>query len=233
MRVRPTASIVLVLATLVAASGSLQAAPDRLEGRALIRAIEVQRIATVRFEEASLDAVVRWLRVATGRNLHVDHAALAKADVDVDALRFTATLADVTVANLMRLMFEPRGISVVARRNVLVLTSARASRGRPITRIYGIADLTWRKTDFVAPSMDLRPSGTLQIEEVEPEVPADDLLTGPDVVIELLKQLVEPAGWDANPDWAISGTQRYLVVRAPIDVHQQIPHALSRIAAIK
>lgn len=218
-----------------ATSGPAEAAPRmRLEGAALLRALERQRLSEVRFQDASLDGVVRWLRVATGQNIVVKTAVLAKADVDLEALRFNVELADISVANLLRVILQPHGLTAVVKQNIIFITTIQDSYGRPLTRMYGIAHITWQKTDFPAPSLDLRPSNFIPTEEYEPEVPVeDDPLTDAEAVIELLKQMVEPEGWAANDDWTISGTRRYLLVRAPASVHRKIPRALAEIASMK
>ncbi|MGE0193307.1 MAG: hypothetical protein AB7T63_14835 [Planctomycetota bacterium] len=218
-----------------AAPGPAEAAPrTRLEGAALLRALERQRLSDVRFQDATLDSVVRWLRIATGQNIVVKTTVLAKADIDLDAIRFNVELADVSVANLLRLILQPHGLTAVVKQNIIFITTIQDSYGRPVTRMYGIAHITWQKVDFHAPPLDLRPSNFVPVEEYEPEVPVeDDPLTDAEGVIELVTQMVEPEGWAANDDWSISGTRRYLLVRAPASVHRKIPRALAEIASMK
>jgi hypothetical protein len=233
----------LLLAALLAAPAALAPAlrqpaaagpTTRPEGASLARVLRQQRLTQVRFEDTTLDGMVRWLRIATGHNYVVKTHVLIKAEVDVEALRFNVVLDDIAVADFLKLVLEPHGLTAVVQGNIVFITTIKDSYGRPLTRMYGIAHITWQKTDFPAPTIDLRPSGFVDTEEYQPEVPVeDDPLTDGEAVIELIKQMVEPRGWENNDDWTMAATRRYIIVRAPASVHRQIPRALAHIAAMK
>jgi hypothetical protein len=220
----------VVLALLLGALAPAVAAPSPRDG-AIAESLRTRRVQGVHFDDQPLDAVVTWLRVATGHNFHVKSAALAKANVDPAALRFTATLEDVTVETLLRILFEPHGLAVKVQGGVVFVTTKADAAGKPVTRLYGISHITYVKVDFIAPSMDLKPSG-FTADEYEPErlVENDPLSTG-DAVVELIKEIV-PAEWDTE-GWSIRGTDSYLVVRAPADVQARVQRALHVIAALK
>jgi hypothetical protein len=210
----------------------VQAAPDARDA-ALAEALRTRRVSNVRFEEMPLDGVVKWLRVATGVNVHVKSAALAKAGIDVSALRFTVTLDDVTLATLLQVLLEPHDLAAKVEGNVLFVTTKADAAGKPVTRLYGISHITFTKIDFMAPAMDLRPSDYTPTEEYVPEkVVENDPLTSGDAVAELVKEIVAPGQWDAQ-GWTIRGTDSYLVVRAPLAVQAQVSRALHVIAALK
>ena len=199
---------------------------------ALVRRLRTQRIQNATFEAIQLPAFLKWLRVATGRNFMVDLRAFQKAGIDPKTITFTAQLEDVTVATLLGFALESHGLAAVVRGNVVLVTTRAASLGKPITRMYSISHITWTKTDFIAPDINLKPSNFTPMDEYEPErVVENDPLDSGDAVSELLQELVARGEWDSE-GWRISATDRYLVVRAPRSVHRKIPGALTRIASL-
>jgi hypothetical protein len=201
---------------------------------ALAAALRQQRLTQVEFKETDLKGIVTWLRVATGRNIVIEQHELAKAGVEWQDLRFSVELRDVSVWTFLDdVVSRPHGMAVVVRGNVVFLTSKARAYGKPVTRLYGISHITWTKIDFIAPPINLKPSGFVD-DEYEPEkVVEDDPLNNGDAVAELVKELVQPQGWQENDDWQIRASDRYLVIRAPLSVHARIPRALALIASMK
>jgi hypothetical protein len=233
-RVLLTSALALLLTTPLFFPSQEARAGDRASRAAALAArLRAQRLQSATFDAIGLPELLKWLRVATGRNFVLDRAALARADIEPDEVTFTAQLEDVSVATLLRLALEPRGLAAVVRGNVVVVTTHAASLGKPVTRMYGIQHITWTKVDFIAPDINLRPSDYTPLEEYEPErVVEDDPLATGDAVAELLQELVARGEWD-NEGWRISATDRYLVIRAPRTVHARIPAALAVIAGMK
>lgn len=199
----------------------------------LLGAMKSTRLKQVRWKDMTLVDVTAWLRIATGWNILVNQAALAKAGIDPAAITFSIELDDVSVASLLDLLLEPHGMAVRVADNLVFLTSKADAQGRLLTRVYGISHLTWQKVDFIAPDINLRPSNFTPPEEYVPEVVVEDdpLVTG-DAVADLLKEIVTPGEWGTE-GWSIRATRTYLVIRAPVAVHAAIPRALDIIAALK
>jgi AP-1 complex subunit sigma 1/2 len=203
----------------------------------LIAALSSRRVRNVSFQDASLDTVVRWLRVATGFNFHVKAHALEKAGIDPSALTFTVTLEDVTIRDLMATLFEPVGVHALVKDNIVFLTSRAEAAGKPVTRLYTVSHLTWTKYDFVGPDMNLHPSNFTP-EEYTPEVPVEnDPLTSGQAVADLVKEILGDDGWDPTladeGGWSLKATQTYMIVRAPLSVQAKVQHALRVVAALK
>ncbi len=218
---------------LVLPLGPAPHAEPRPKDVALARTLRAQRLSKVEFKDLGLGDALKWLRVATGRNFFVKQAALAKAGIEYNDIRYTMSFEDVSLASLLDMLLEPYGMAWVVRDNVVWITSKADSYGKPVTRMYAISHITWQKVDFIAPEINLNPSGFIEEEYVpEVEVEDDPLATG-DAVAELLRELVLPEQWAQNDDWAIRATDTYLVVRAPPAVHAQVPGALARIASMK
>jgi hypothetical protein len=202
-------------------------------GAALLEALKTKRVKNVKWTAMSVKDMVTWLRVATGWNFIVNHAELAKANVDVANLAFDIELADVSVATLLDVTLEPHGIAVRVKDNLVWITSKADAQGKLVTRIYGISHITWQKVDFAAPDINLLPSGYTPPDEYVPEtlVEDDPLLTG-DAVADLVKEIVAPGEWETD-GWAIKATKTYLSIRAPLAVHAKIPRALATVASLK
>ena len=199
----------------------------------LVQAIKRQHLNTVKFKDATLKEVVDWLRIVTAKNYVIKYTALAKADVDLESIRYTFTLSNVKLTSFLSMILKPHDMAAVVKGNVIYITSKADSYGRLLTRMYSIAHITYTKTDFIAPQIHLNPSGFVE-EEYEPEVVRDDdPLAEGEAVADLIKQMVLPKGWEANDNWNISATKTYLVVRAPKAVHARMSRALAMISSMK
>jgi hypothetical protein len=216
-----------------ASTESASAAPSAKD-LALVRTLKKQRLSALKFKKVDLKGLVKWLRVATGQNILINRTALAKADIEWEDLTWTVELRNVRVWTFMEdVVAKPHGMALKVKGNIVFITSKADTYGKPITKIYGISHITWTKTDFFGPNINLRPSGFVD-EEYEPEkVVEDDPLNNGDAVAELLKELLLPKAWESNDDWAIRATDRYQVVRAPRAVHNLMPRALGKIASMK
>lgn len=230
-------SLALLLAAPIVLVGS-PAAPMAEAGPsakdvALVRTLKKQRLAKVNFKETSFEGVVKWLRIATGKNIVIKSTKLAKADIEWKDITYTVTLENVSTWTFMsEIVAKPHDMAVVVKGNIVFFTSKADSYGKPTTKMYGISHITWTKTDFFGPSINLNPSGFVE-DEYEPEKPVeDDPLNNGDAVAELLKELLLPEKWDSE-DWSIRATDKYLVVRAPKAVHNLVPRTLAKIAAMK
>lgn len=236
MRTIPTLLLVLAIAFPVSL---LMALPDaeagsRAKDRALVLQLKKQRLTKVQFKETDLKGVLKWLRVATSKNIVIKRAALVKADIDWEDIKYTVSLEKVTVWTFLdEVVAKPHGMALKVKGNILFLTSKADSYGKPLTRLYEISHITWTKTDFHGPEINLKPSGFVD-DEYEPEVIVeDDPLASGDAVAELLKEILTPKLWEQNDAWNIRATDRYLVVRAPREIHNLVPRTLAKIAALK
>jgi type II secretory pathway component GspD/PulD (secretin) len=232
---RPLAVALILLAAALAGPTSLPSAEAGPSSRsaALAHALETKRIQNANFQQVPLKDLVKWMRLATGYNFVIKYRALAKAGIDPADVVFTAELENVSVAQLLHLALESYELAYVAKGNVVYITTHADSLGKPLTRLYPISHITYTKTDFIAPDINLRPSDFTPVEEYEPErvVENDPLNTG-EAVAELVQEIVAPEEWD-NEGWSIRATDRYLVVRAPRAVHLQVGRALRIIASLK
>ncbi len=231
-------TLAYVLAALLLGAGLLSAAPAAQAGpgarEARLKAvIKNRRVTRAKFEDVGLEDFVKWLRLATGQNIVLRRVALAKAGIEPDDIQVRMNLEDVTIETLLKLVLEPHDLATVVKGNVLYITTRADSLGKPFTKLYAIAHITWTKIDFMAPEINLRPSNYTPVDEYEPErIVEDDPLNTGDAVAEILQEIVAPGEWD-NEGWGIRATDRYLVIRAPRAVHAEVNRALAIIASLK
>ncbi|MDJ0974279.1 MAG: hypothetical protein QNJ98_07460 [Planctomycetota bacterium] len=224
----------LVLAVLALTFAVAPAADAGSKTAALVAKVKQTRLSKVRFEETKLVDVVKWLRVATGMNFHIKKATLIKAGIELDDIVVTATLDKVKLSTFLEIVLETHDLGVKIKGNVIYITTKKDTYGKPVSRIYGISHITWTKTNFHGPEMNLNPSGETFDEEYTPEVvDEDDPLTSGDAVIELVKELTGLALWEDNDDWSISGTDTYMVVKAPKSIQLKVMKAMRVVSALK
>lgn len=204
------------------------------KGAALMAKLKQLRLKNVDFKEQPLTGVVKWLRVATGLNFHIKRAVLAKAGIELEDIVVTAKLADVKVSTFLGIVLEEHELGVKVKGNVVYITTKKDTYGKPISKMYTISHITWTKMDFIGPEIDLRPSGASFDDEYEPErIVEDDPLDNGDAVIELIKEITGSSLWDENDDWSLSGTDKYIVVKAPKSMQTKVNKALVAIASMK
>ena len=226
--------ILLVLAVAGPAPLDCAEAGSLAKDIALVRSLKKQRLSQVAFKETNLKGIVKWLRVATSKNIIIKRAALAKAGIEWEDISYTVQLKDVSVWTFMdTILTKPYEMGLQVKGNIVFITSKMDTYGKPVTKMYGISYITYTKTDFHGPEINLNPSGFTE-DEYEPEkIVEDDPLNNGDAVAELLREILMPKGWEQNEDWTIRATDRYLVIRAPKAVHALVPRALGKIAAMK
>ncbi len=231
---RQFAIVVLVAALIVPAAALTASGAPSSKDLALLATLRKQRLTKIEFKETDLKGIVKWLRIATSKNILIKKASLAKAGVEWEDLRWTVQLEKVTVWTfLSEVVCKPHGMAVKVKGNIVFVTSKADSYGKAVTKLYGISHITWTKTDFIAPEINLTPSGFTG-DEYEPEiVREDDPLNNGDAVADLIKELILPKGWENNDDWTIKASNTYLIIRAPKSVHRLIPRALAKIASMK
>jgi hypothetical protein len=233
MRRLALACAVLVATVTLAGAGGVpaSAAPgDAAREAALRAALETKRLAEVSFQVTKLEDVLKYLRIATGLNFAIKRLPVQKAGIDVDMVTATITLEDVSVSTLLGLVLDPHGLVAKPVGNVVMITTLADALGPPVLVLYPITQLTWTKTDFHGPTLDLTPSGFVEPEEPEKAV-EDDPMTDPSHIVDLVKQMVT-APWDTE-GWTITATKQLLSVKAPRSVQHDVARAVRMLEALK
>lgn len=208
------------------------ASADARKDAALEAAVKVRKIPQVRFADTSLQDAAKWLQIATGWNFVVKTTVIEKAGVDLSAVRYKLELNDVTVAGLLRVMLEPHGLVWKVEGNIVHLTTKADAQGKPVLVLYPISHLTWTKTNFRGPDIDLHPSGFVVSDDTaEEEEDEEDPFRDPQHVADLVKEMVD-ATW-TEEGWSLTATKQWLMVKAPRSVQRQVARALEQMVALK
>ncbi len=216
-----------------ASAGTARADAGRIrEGRGARGPRPERRLSEVRFENASLEDVLTWLRTATGWNYVVKRAVVQKAGIDLAAIRVNLELHDVTVGLVLDFVLGHHGLVAKVEGNIVFVTTRADALGKPIFRLYDVRPLTWQKIDFVGPDLDLLPSGFDAGEAAPKEVPVeDDPFLDPQHIVDLVKEMV-PGEWEAE-GWSITATKTYLAVKAPRSIQRRVALAVAQMVAMK
>jgi hypothetical protein len=225
-------ALVLALAApCLAPARPAAAGPLERRAAALVAGLATRRVRGVKFDQAPVDEVVGWLRLATGWNFVVRRAVIAKAGIDLDTIRTTLDLDDVTVGTVLEVVFGPHGLVAKAEGNIVYVTTRADALGPPVLALYPISQLTWQKIDFHGPDIDLHPSDFTPPEHVDESPVEDDPFLDPQHVVDLVKEMVD-APWDTE-GWSLRATKQFLMVRAPRAVQREVADAVERMSALK
>ncbi|MCE9637521.1 MAG: hypothetical protein K8T90_17610 [Planctomycetes bacterium] len=189
--------------------------------RSLDEALRVleRRRADIDFREMAMDDVVSFVAKVGRVNAIVSPEFRLKAQGGLPVV--TLKLTDVNLRQVADLIAKTTGSKLILRDGVLQFTTPEDARGKPLLRIFTIAELTFPIRNFPAPDIRLHTGGVrfVQEEESERESPFGD----PDHIVELLKKFTGEGTWD-DDDVSISADKGKLVVR-------QYPAVLKEIAA--
>jgi hypothetical protein len=227
------AAVVLGVAAPAVVGVPASAAPaDPARTAALERILQTRRLKNVSFKETSFDDFLTYMRIATGLNFMPKQAVLKKADIDTTTIKVTIQLDDVTVATVLELALDAHALVAKPEGNIVFVTTKADALGPPVLVIYPTSHLTWTKTDFVGPDIDLHPSNYTPIEDpVEEKVVEDDPFSDPQHIVDLVKQMVD-APWDTE-GWSIVANKQFMTVKAPRTVQARVAVAMREIATLK
>ncbi len=192
---------------------------DRADRAESVANLLLGRRLTVKFEKATIDQFVDHLRAATGINIFVHKGRMAKDGVDADAIQIDLDVKDVTAADLLKLAFAGVEVGFRIQGNVLVITSKKDARGKPVLRIYSVAHLLVPIRDFPGQDMNVYPSNYERPEPPEPEVV--QTYESSEQLAELVRTFTGEGTWE-DEGVRITVFRNHLFVRTYPGVHAQI-----------
>ncbi len=202
-------------------------ASDRAKLRAMMNRLE-STLVNVNFDDTALDDAVRLLQRFTGINLIV--SPKLRNEDGFDEITISLRLTKVSAKQALRIMMEFHDLGLVYRGGVLQVTTKEDSRGKPVLRIYSIADLTFPIRDFPGPDLQLRPSGSeFEMEEIPVR---EDPFEDPQFIVDLIQANVEPETWEAE-NVGVTSTRKVLLIRQSPAVHAKIARLLMLLRAAK
>jgi len=218
MRKIVAAALVCLLAT-PASSG-----PDR-RVQNLVNVLQTRRI-SVNFDKASLSQFVKFIRLSTGVNIVVRKNRIDKDGGDADAIEISLKAQDVRVLDVLRLGLVTQGLGLVAKGNILIITSKKDARGKPVLVIYSVADMLIALRDFPAPDMNVYGSNMEPPEPPEPEVQQN--IESSDELAEMVRQFTGRDTWD-DEGVNIHVFRKHLFIRTYPSVHREVQRFLNAV----
>jgi hypothetical protein len=189
------------------------------------------RTVSVNFEKASLKEFVEFIRAATGINIIVMHSVIEKDGGDPGAMEISLKVQNVKVLDVLRLVIDTNeGMGLALKRNVLLITSKKASRGKPVLVIYNVADALIPIRDFPAPDMNIYGSNYEPPEPPEPEV--NQAIESSDELAEMVRTFTGRDTWE-DEKVGINVFRRHLFIRQYPHVHREIRRFLNAVRTLR
>lgn len=181
---------------------------------------------TVVLKEAKFEDAVEYVRRAAGFNVIVAPALSAKGTEGI--VPMTIALRDVSLKQFAELIAQFSATKFKLSDGILQFTTPEDARGRPILRIYSIADVTMPLRNFPGPDINLHPSGAEFEDEAESEVAG--AFSEPDKIVELIQKTIAEKTW-ADAEVSISADASKLIVKQYPEVHREIMRLLAMLRA--
>ncbi|MHC4925083.1 MAG: hypothetical protein ACYTG4_13585 [Planctomycetota bacterium] len=183
-----------------------------------------QRRISVNFDDESLADVIKYLSAVTGVNIMVGKPVLE----DQHELKITMKLKRLSAKSVLELVAKQHRLAIGWSHGVLMVTSQKAARGKPVLRLYMVGDITQPIRDFPAPDIMLRPAGAEY--EPEEETVVERAFSDADDILTLVRENTGGESWD--DDATSSGTMKnWLVIRQYPEVHKEIAALLRMLRA--
>ena len=150
--------------------------------------------------------------------------AIDKDGGDVDAIEVSLTVNNVRVSDVLALTLEQHELGFVIKGNVLLITSKKDARGKPVLKIYSVAHLLVPIRDFPAPDINIYPSSYEQPEPPEPEI--HQTYESSDELAELVRNFTGQETWE-NEGVNLTVFRKHLFIRTYPSVHCEIARFLA------
>lgn len=181
---------------------------------------------TVKLEKATLDEFVSHLRASTGINIFVHKGRMVKDGLDPDAIQINLDVHDVTAAELLKLAFAGVDVGFRIQGNILILTSKKDARGKPVLRIYSVAHLLVPLRDFPGQDMNVYPSNYQPPDPPEPEIV--QTYESSEQLAEMVRTFTGEGTWE-DEGVRITVFRHHLFVRTYPSVHAEIQRFLDEL----
>ncbi len=216
--------------TLVAGLLLLSAATAAPSGpREIANTLATRRV-TVKFEGASLRQLVEFVRITSGLNVVVMKAKIEKEIGDPAGIELSVDLHNVTLKDLFDLTLEPLGLATVIQGNVLLITTKRDARGKPVLVMYDVAEHLVPIRDFPGQDMNLYGSGHERPEP--PEEVVTQAIASSEELAEMVRQFCGRGTWEEE-GIALTPFRRHLFIRQYPEVHREIARFLAAVGGLR
>ncbi len=192
-----------------------------------LRVLDARFVEDIEFKDTKVRDVVDRLSLLSGLNVILGPALVKDGEPD---LKVTFRLRRVSVRGVLELVADTLRLGVGFRNGVVMLTTREEARGKPVLRLYSIADLAMPIRDFPAPDLLLHPAGTELPKQEETE--RKGAFSDPDEIAELLKSTTGEGTW-ADEGVSIRVYGHVLAVKQYAEVQREIAALLGLLRAFR
>jgi general secretion pathway protein D len=177
-----------------------------------------QEIVGFSFENATMPEALDVLRQLKDVNIVIDDAV--KSDLEAAPVTLTVTSLEFESALNLLLRLAGTDYTYVLRNGVVFITNREGARGKAILRVHTVGDLTIKLTNFIAPSLILKPAGA-EIDDSQPpfgKAEEGEQIFGGGVedLMQLVIDNIEPESWEGGAfNIQPSGEDKLVVVHTP------------------
>ena len=221
----------LLVGAVILAPASQGQAQSTTELRRMLLTLDETQV-SVDCKEKPLAEILKFFSTFTGVNLMISPVLLE--DTDDQELEITLSLNKVSVRTALNIILELKGLALVYRHGLLMVTTPKDARGKPVLRLYSIGDLTMKIRDFPAPDLLLRPAGAEDFGNIGggDEEGREHAFADPEAILDLVTENTGSGTWEDDGVRA-SVNQRFLIVRTYPTVHRQIAGLLDLLRAYR
>ncbi len=180
---------------------------------------------TIDMTDASLAAIIDYIREISGLNIVIDTQAIPDpGQVTIPPFK----VSDVVLEGALRLLLQPLDKAHVVTGGVVSITSTDAIKSQVKLELYDVQDLTYGIQDF--PGVDIALSQDQIGTTVTAEEGARQQFTGEDLA-DLIRNTIHKDEWDEVEGKSIIFNNGLLIVRNSIAIHRAITKFLGDLRA--
>ncbi len=189
-----------------------------------------QRLATtsipIQFEQTTLEEMVDYFKATTGVNFIISQGIIESGEEPLFDL-ITPPRPAIKQLDLLLSMASPV-CKYNIQNGVVTILLAEEAIGNYVLDVYDIRDLSKVIADFPAKDFNLSPSGDAPLFE-EADEDGDDIpdVVASDLLVELIRDNIEPLSWEDDVNNTINVIGNYLVVRQNPKIHEKINQLLT------
>ena len=180
----------------------------------------------IQFEQTTLEEMVEYFKATTGVNFIISQEIIDSGEEPLFDLVTPPRPAIRQLELLLSMSMPPCKFTV--KNGVVMVRLAEEPSGDYVLDVYDIRDLSKTIASFPAKDFNLTPSNAVvPYDEYEEEDEAAPDVIATDVLVDLIRENIEPSSWEDDANNTITTIGHYLVVRQSPAVHDKINQLLT------
>lgn len=180
----------------------------------------------IQFEQTTLEEMVDYFKATTGVNFIISQEIIDSGEEPLFDLVTPPRPAAKQLELLMSMSLPPCKYTI--QNGVVTIRLAEEPTGNYVLDVYDIRDLSKTIGNFPAKDFNLTPSNAItpydEYEEEDDDAP--DVIAS-DILVDLIRENIDPASWEDDVNNTITTIGNYLVVRQSPAVHDKINQLLT------